>query len=35
MPDDNLAINSDQRYFGVAIGSQPVDQLGFRRGREG
>jgi hypothetical protein len=30
-----VAAPRNQRYLGVALGSQPIDQLGFRRHREG
>jgi len=31
MPDDDIVINRNKRYLGVAVGSQLIDQLGFRR----
>ena len=35
MSDDNVIIDRNQRYLGVALGSQLIDQLGFRRHWEG
>jgi hypothetical protein len=33
--DDPAIIDRDQRYFGIAVGSQLIDQLSFRPRREG
>lgn len=35
MPNDRAVIDRNQRYLGVAIGSQPIDQLSICRRREG
>jgi hypothetical protein len=35
MSDDNVIIDRNQRYLDVALGSQLIDQLGFRRRWEG